>query len=157
MQLISLPAAITLTDLSERTFWRRFADGSMARETVKGKSMIRFDLIKPFLCFPFGPEDVAVLESAEAGDAEAQNEMALIFLSNDKPNGAVYWLEQAAKKDYADAMSLLSQCYMQGSGVPKNEDKGIMWLAKAAALGHEISKRQMQGIRDKYGRGRSVK
>ena len=92
MQFISLPAAITLTELSERTFWRKFADGSLARETVNGKAMISFDLIKPHLCLALSPEDLSVLASAVAGDAEAQNEMALIFLTNEKPKNAIYWL-----------------------------------------------------------------
>ena len=151
MQLITLPAAITLTEWSERTFWRKFADGSLARETVNGKAMISFDLIKPHLCLALSPEDLSVLASAVAGDAEAQNEMALIFLANKKPKGAIYWLEQAAKQGCADAMNLLSQCYMKGSGVPQDENTGMIWLAKAATLGHLISQCQMQGLRNRNG------
>ncbi|MBK7463894.1 MAG: sel1 repeat family protein [Betaproteobacteria bacterium] len=151
MQVISLPAAITLTELSERTFWRKFADGSLARETVNGKAMISFDLIKPHLCLALSPEDLSVLASAVAGDAEAQNEMALIFLANEKPKNAIYWLEQAAKQGCADAMNLLSQCYMKGSGVPQDENTGMIWLAKAATLGHLISQCQMQGLRNRNG------
>ena len=149
MQFISLPAAITLTKWSERTFWRKFADGSLARETVNGKAMISFDLIKPHLCLALSPEDLSVLASAVAGDAEAQNEMALIFLANKKPKGAIYWLEQAAKQGCADAMNLLSQSYMTGSGVPQDENMGMIWLAKAATQGHLISQCQMQGLRNK--------
>ena len=151
MQFISLPAAITLTELSERTFWRKFADGSLARETVNGKAMISFDLIKPHLCLALSPEDLSVLARAVAGDAEAQNEMALIFLTNEKPKNAIYWLEQAAKQGCADAMSLLSQCYMKGSGVPQDENTGMIWLAKAATQGHLISQCQMQGLRNRNG------
>ena len=151
MQFISLPAAITLTELSERTFGRKFADGSLARETVNGKAMISFDLIKPHLCLALSPEDLSVLASAVAGDAEAQNEMALIFLTNEKPKNAIYWLEQAAKQGCADAMNLLSQCYMKGSGVPQDENTGMIWLAKAATLGHLISQCQMQGLRNRNG------
>jgi TPR repeat protein len=154
MQVISLPAAITLTEWSERTFWRKFADGSLARETVNGKAMISFDLIKPHLCLALSPEDLSVLASAVAGDAEAQNEMALIFLANKKPKGAIYWLEQAAKQGCADAMNLLSQCYMKGSGVPQDENTGMIWLAKAATLGHLISQCQMQGLRNRNGPNR---
>lgn len=149
MQLISLPAAITLTEWSERTFWRKFADGSLVRETVNGKAMIHFDLIKPHLCLALEPEDLAALTSAVAGDAEAQNEMALIFLSKDKPKGAIYWLEQAAKQGYADAMNLLSHCYMSGNGVAKDENMGMVWLAKAATHGHLIAQRQMDGLHNK--------
>jgi hypothetical protein len=149
MQLISLSAAITLTDISERTFWRKFADGSINRVKVNGKVMIPFDSIKPHICFSLQPEDVAVLESADAGDAEAQNEIALIFLSHAKPKNAMYWLELAARQDYADAINLLGQCYMGVNGVVKDENTSMMWLAKAAALGHAISQLQMQSMRDK--------
>jgi TPR repeat protein len=154
MQLITLPAAITLTEWSERTFWRKFADGSLARETVNGKAMISFELINPHLCLALSPDDLAILASAVAGDAEAQNEMALIFLTNEKPKGAIYWLEQAAKQGCADAMNLLSQCYMKGSGVPQDENTGMIWLAKAATLGHLISQCQMQGLRNRNGPNR---
>ncbi len=138
---ISLPAAITLTEWSERTFFRKFADSSLTRDAKSGK--ISFELLKPHLCLTLEPEDLPVIESADAGDAEAQNEVALIFLSSGKPKGAIYWLEQAAKKDHADAMNLLSQCYMSGNGVQKSENTGVIWLAKAAAHGHLISQRQM--------------
>lgn len=154
MQLITLPAAITLTEWSERTFWRKFADGSLARETVNGKAMISFELIKPHLCLALSPDDLAILASAVAGDAEAQNEMALIFLANGKPKNAIYWLEQAAKQGCADAMNLLSQCFMKGSGVPQDENTGMIWLAKAATLGHLISQCQMQGLRNRNGPNR---
>ena len=154
MQLITLPAAITLTEWSERTFWRKFTDGSLARETVNGKAMISFELIKPHLCLALSPDDLAILASAVAGDAEAQNEMALIFLANGKPKNAIYWLEQAAKQGCADAMNLLSQCYMKGSGVPQDENTGMIWLAKAATLGHLISQCQMQGLRNRNGPNR---
>jgi TPR repeat protein len=146
---LSLPAAITLTDWSERTFWRKFADGSLTREMVNGKTMIDFAAIEPRLCLPLEAEDIALIEDADAGDAEAQNEVALIFLSNKQAKGAIYWLEQAAKQNHADAMNLLSQCYMYGNGVERNENTGLMWLAKAATLGHVISQRQMEGIRQR--------
>src|ERR1035437_1353811 len=146
MAHISLSAAITLTEWIERTFYRKFADGSMSRVTDSGKVMIPLNLIMPHLCLPLESEDVDVIEHADAGDAEAQNEVALIFLSNDKPKSAIYWLELAAKQNFADSMCLLSQCYMEGNGVPKDKNFGIMWLAKAAAFGHIIAQRQMQAL-----------
>ena len=148
MNLISLPAAITLTGWSERTFWRRFAEGSLARQTEKRGSMICFALIAPHLCVPLEAGDMSVLASADAGDALAQNDLALIFLANGKPKGALYWLELAARQDCADAMNLLANCYIGGNGVAKNDNQGMMWLAKAATLGHLISQGQMQGMRE---------
>lgn len=143
---ISLPAAITMTGWSERTFFRKFSDGSLSRETMNGKVMIPFRQLEPHLCIPMEPDDLSVLERADAGDAEAQNDLALIFMSKDKYEPAIYWLELAAKQNNADAMTFLSQCYMDGNGVPKDENVCVMWLARAAAYGHQIAQRQMSKI-----------
>ncbi|NOT66933.1 MAG: sel1 repeat family protein [Methylophilaceae bacterium] len=150
MNRISLAAAITLTEWSERTFYRKIADGYMSRVIENGRLMIPFELLKPHLSLALSAEDITVLQSADAGDAEAQNNLAVIFLSHDKPKGAIYWLELAAKQGCADAMSFLMDCYVNGKGVARDENAGMMWLAKAAALGHFISQRQMQGIYNKF-------
>ncbi len=146
MKSISLAAGITLTEWSERTFYRKFASGSLVREVKGGTSMIAFDLIKDQLCLPLDSDDVALLEMADAGDAAAQNDLALIFLSHGKHRGAIYWLELAAKQGYTDAMHWLGRCHIDGTGFAKNDNMGIMWLAKAAAHGHVISQQQMQGF-----------
>lgn len=148
MPLISLPAAISLTELSERTFWRKFADGSLQRELVGGKSMVDFVALQPYLCLgpDFNPAALNTLVAADSGDVVAQNEMALILLANDKGRAAIYWLELAARQASADAMNLLAWCHVDGKGVPADDNLGIMWLAKAAAHGHRIAQLQIQGI-----------
>ncbi|MDA0190327.1 MAG: tetratricopeptide repeat protein [Proteobacteria bacterium] len=146
MQRISLPAAITLTEWSERTFWRRFSDGSLVRETVNGKTLIDFDTLRPHLRLPMGQEELRVLEAAEGGVADAQNEMALILLQGGRPKGAIYWLELAARQGHADATCLLGLCHLNGEGTPRDENIGIMWLASAAARGHAIACRLMGGL-----------
>ena len=146
MTTISLPAAVTLTGWGERTYFRKFSDGSIPRVTENGRVMIDLEFIMPHLCLPLEPDDIAVLEGADAGNPEAQNDVALLFLSNNKPKGAVYWLQQAAKQNFADSMSFLSQCYMEGNGVPIDKNIGIMWLAKAAAFGHTIAQAQMKAL-----------
>ena len=148
MNRISLPAAISLTGWSERTFFRKFADGSLLREMVNGKLVIPFTLIRPYLCIPLELEQLQVLEKADDGDVQAQNDLALIFLANAKPKSAIYWLELAARQSNADAMNLLAHCYAVGSGVAQDDNMSMMWLAKAAAQGHVISQGQMQGMRD---------
>ena len=115
---------------------------------VNGKLVIPFHLIEPHLCIPLEPEELLVLEKADAGDARAQNDLALIFMANAKPKGSVYWLELAARQNFPDAMNLLAHCYAIGEGVAQDDNIGMMWLAKAAALGHVISQGQMQGMRD---------
>lgn len=153
MELISLAAAVTLTEWSERTFWRRFADGTVKREAGGnggGRSLVTLNSIRPYLCLPLNDEEIELVKLAGGGNAEAQNDLALIFLSNNKPKGAIYWLSLAAKQDHTEAMHWLGRCYMEGNGVPKDEDMGIMWLSRAAAFGHVISQGQMQAIRNKF-------
>lgn len=111
--------------------------------------MVPLDLVQPHLCLSLSPEDALVLANADAGDADAQNEVALLFLTEGKPEWAMGWLELAAKHGHADAMNLLGTGYIEGNGVPKNENLGIAWIAKAAANGHVISQRQMDFFRSR--------
>lgn len=153
MELISLAAAITLTEWSERTFWRRFADGSVKRETESGsngKSMVHLESIAAHLTIPLAPEDLALVQQADRGDPAAQNDLALIFLASGKPRGALYWLELAARQDYADAMHWLARCYLDGNGVAADDHLGLMWLSKAAAHGHPISQGQLQVMQERF-------
>ncbi|MDO9270337.1 MAG: hypothetical protein Q7T96_14630 [Methylobacter sp.] len=150
MQHLSLQAAITLTEWSERTIRRRLADGALqcaADNKAYYKTMICFDSIKHDICIPLNPNDIELIKSADAGDAKAQNDLALLFLEQNKPKSAVYWLELAAKQQVSDAMHLLGCCYLEGSGLPKDDNLAIMWIAKAASLGHPIALAQIQSIR----------
>ena len=153
--MISIAAAITLTGWSERTIWRRISDGTLSRvdeNTVKDKAMISLDAIKSNFCVPIEPEDFDLIENADAGNAGAQTDIALIFMSNKKMASVIYWLKLAVKQDYAEAMHWLGRCYTNGNGLPKDENLGIMWIAKAAAQGHVISQGQMQAMRDRMTR-----
>jgi TPR repeat protein len=151
--MISLATAITLTGWSKRTLWRRIADGTLARadeDVFAEKVKISLEAIRPYFCIPIALEDFHLIECADAGDVEAQTDLALVFLSNMKPENAVYWLKSATKQDYMNAMHLLGRCYTDGNGLSRDENLGIMWIAKAAALGHIISQAQMQAICDKF-------
>lgn len=148
MQHISLQATTTLTEWSERTIRRRLADGTLkcAANNDAHKTMICFDSIKHDLCIEFGPEDIQLIKSADSGDANAQNDLALLFLEHNKLKSAVYWLELAAKQNFSDAMHLLGCCYLEGNGVPQDDSLAVMWIAKAASLGHPIAQAQIQSI-----------
>lgn len=150
MQHLSLQAATTLTEWSIRTIRRRLADGTLqcaADNEAYYKTMICFDSIKPDICIALAPDDIELIKIADSGDATAQNDLALLFLEQNKPKSAVYWLELAAKQHCTDAMHLLGRCYLDGKGLPKNDNLGIMWIAKAASLGHPIALAQIQSIR----------
>ena len=150
MNLISIGTASTLTEWSERTIWRRLSDGSLPRQTGSGKLCISLESIQADVCIPLEPADIQVLMHAESGDATAQTDLALIFLEQNKPKSAVYWLESAAKQGNADAMHWMGRCYIDGIGLQCDDNLGLMWLSKAAAAGHPISQEQMQTMRDRF-------
>lgn len=149
--MISLATAATLTEWSKRTLWRRILDGTLSRSGSNEilddkKTKIALETIRPHIRIPIEPGDLELIEKADAGDAEAQTDLAVLFLSNGKPESALYWLELAAKQNYEGGMYWLGRCYIDGNGVPADENLGVMWIAKAASLGHVISKALMNAI-----------
>ena len=150
MHPISLQAAATLTEWSLSTLRRRLADGSLrcaSNHQDKNKVMICFDSIKNDMCIAFEDDDIKLIQSADAGDARAQNDLAVLFLEHHKYQSAIYWLELATKQGFADAMHLLGRCYLKGKGVAKDNNLAMMWIAKAASLGHPIALAQIKSIR----------
>lgn len=112
--------------------------------------MVELNAIKSNACVPLEEDDGPLIQDADTGNAEAQNDLALLFLANNKPRAAIYWLELAAKQDYPDAMHWLGRCHIDGNGVLQDENLGMMWLSKAAAHGHSISQAQMQTMLKKF-------
>lgn len=147
MEVISLAAAATLTEWSERTFWRRFRDGSMERHIRNGKAVVQFDEVAKHACLPLGKEEVALLDRADAGDAGAQTELALLFLEYKKIKGALAWLGLAARQDNANAMYLLGRIHIDGLDGEVDENLGLMWLCKAASLHDQFASAVMHAIR----------
>jgi uncharacterized protein len=147
--MINIATAMTLTGLSKRTLWRRITAGTFESSALKGdKTKITLATIKPYIRVPLEDRDYDLVIRADGGDPEAQCDLALIFLENDKPQAAFYWLELAAQQDFADAMHLLGRCYTDGNGIAKDENLGIMWIAKAASRGHVLAIAQIQGLSD---------
>ena len=150
MHYVSLQAAATLTGWSERTLRRRIADGTLKcaeGDEARYKTMISFDSIKNDICIALDPDVIELIKSADSGDANAQNDLAVLFLENNQPKSAVFWLELAAKQDLADAMHWLGRCYLEGNGLTKDNNLALMWIAKAASLGHPIAIEQIESIR----------
>jgi len=151
MPNISLKTATRLTGLSLRTLRRRITDGTLtcaSSEKDQYKiTMIGLDSIKNDIGIPLEPDAIELIKEADAGEPEAQNDLGVLFLENNKPQNAIYWLELAAKQDFADAMHLLGTCYLKGNGLAKDYNLALMWIAKAASLGHPIAIAQIQSIR----------
>lgn len=146
---ISLQAAMTLTEWSERTIRRRVADGSLdcvSDNNTSNKTLIYLKSIEADLCIPLPADDIELLKTADAGDAAAQTDLALLFLMHGKAKSAVYWLELAAKQNFPDAMHWLGCCYLRGEGFIKDETLALMWIAKAASLGHPVAQAQVEAL-----------
>lgn len=100
-----------------------------------------------FLCLLGGAaEGFALLVAADRGDSEAQTDLALLCLEQDRPDIALYWFQLAAQQGDADAMHHLSGLYQQGLGVERCESTAMLWRVKAAGAGHAIARAQMSGI-----------
>ena len=109
--------------------------------------MLSWEAVVPHICVPMTTEDLSFVLRADAGDAEAQNDIGQLFSIAGKHEIALYWLQQAAQQGHSDAMQWLGRCHLSGAGVPADEYLGIMWIAKAASHGHMIAKAQMNALR----------
>ena len=108
--------------------------------------MISLDDLVSSLQVPIDQKDYELLIEADVGDADAQNDLAQLFLEADRPDIALHWFKLAVDQDHADAMHNLATLHIKGIGVPKDETVGLMWLAKAATLGHQLSQVQVSAL-----------
>lgn len=146
---ISLDTAALVTAVSKRTLWRRLDDGQITRQEndSRGRAMLTLVDLVPMLCVSVDPEDYELLVDADAGNADAQNDLAQLFLDANRPDIAIHWMQLAVEQEHPDAIHNLAILYMKGVGVRRDTTKGLMWLAKAASLGHLIAKQQVATLR----------
>ena len=110
-------------------------------QTSNGK--VSLDQLRPHLAVK--TIDDGTIIKADQGDPEAQTDVAVMLMEHDQYELAAAWLKRAAEKS-PEAMSWLSQCYLRGTGLEQNLDLGFMWLHRAAAAGHVISKGQTEAL-----------
>ena len=153
MYVVSIDTAVAITALSRRTWWRRISEGTVRRviNDRRGRAMVYLNEVESYICIPMKPKDLAVILRADAGDADAQNDIGQLFSISGKHEEALYWLQHAARQDHPDAMQWLGRCYTSGDGVPQNDNLGLMWIAKAASYGHVIAQAQINSLRPKEG------
>lgn len=146
---VSLQAAESLTGLSRRTLWRRVADGTLPRlpADAHGRTMLPLPAVASHCTLPTTPDLWPLVLAADAGQPDAQCELALRLLEQHKPAAAQHWLEQAARHHHTEATHWLALCTLQGWGRPADEAQGMVWLARAAVLGHPVAQAQMAGLR----------
>lgn len=109
--------------------------------------MSKLVLIVTMLCLSLQmfSQDSELLRKAEAGDTEAQFQMALAFTdgffpSNHKEVNVGNWLKKAASNGHVEAMYWLSKSYYYGHyGIQQDNDEYIYWLKKTAKNGHPIA------------------
>lgn len=149
MKSISLDATIIITERSKRTWWRRLSESAVTRMgcDARGRATLAFDEIIPFISIPVEVDDLDLILMADRGDADAQNDVGQMFAAAEKIDAALYWLRAAADQGHSDAMQNLGSIYMAGKGVPRDENLGIMWIAKAASCGHVIANFQIKSLR----------
>lgn len=149
MKLISLEAAIAMGGCSKRTWWRRISENPSIKKgaDARGRALLSLDAVHSFMSLPEDPDLIDLIMSADKGNAEAQNECALIFSENNRHDTAVYWWKLSVEQGHRDAMHHLGRCYIEGVGVSQDEHLGIMWLAKSASCGHAIASAQIVSLR----------
>lgn len=143
MAYITLSTAASLTGLSKRTLWRRIADGQIHAQgnADQGEhTRIPFEEILPLSRISLEADDQTLIMLADMGEAEAQCDLALLFLTQKHPGEAVHWLTLSAKQHYPEAIHQLGRCYLSGDGIEANDTQGIELITRAAALGHTTSK-----------------
>ena len=148
MDFISVDATIAITALSRRTWWRRISQGIVSRvsDDERGRAMLILAEVVPHSCIPLEPDDLALIVRADTGHADAQSDIGQLFSIAGKHESALYWLLQAVRQDHPDAMQWLGSCYLRGAGVPRDENLGLMWIAKAASHNHVIAQAQINAL-----------
>ena len=150
MRTVSLSTAMTLSDLSESTFRRKIRSGEirlLPADDAGGPEGIAIDGNEAYLITDIALGHWELVRDADRGDALAQTELALVLQRHRKFRAAVYWLRLAAKRNDSHALHWLARCHLEGRGVARNEDKGIMLLARSALLGNVISAHQLAALR----------
>lgn len=80
--------------------------------------------------------DPALLAKANAGDAEAQNQLGDMYYFGDDVRRdyaqAALWYSKAADQGNADSEYRIGGFYHYGFGVPKDDARAFVWMKKAA-------------------------
>jgi len=95
-----------------------------------------------------------ILQEAQAGQAQAQYEVALHYdaVQADYP-AAVSWYQRAAEQGHVQAQFNLAQFYRLGEGVEQNSELALSWLLQAAEVGNDPQAQFMLGDIYRYGEG----
>ena len=143
--LISVDTAVVVAGVSKRTLWRWLGSGVIEHRGMdeRGRAMLAYADIKPKLCIAFADEDIGLLVAADQGGSDAQHDLGILCLEQDRADIALHWFNLAAEQGHADAMHFLSEMYQLGNGVVRSETTALLWRVKATEAGHVIAIAQM--------------
>ena len=147
-QYISVKTYASLGNLSERSVRRYVAMNVIdyISDAVKNRTLIALSEVLKNCPITLSNDDISLIIQADAGDANAQNDLALLFLAGSEPSIAIYWLTLSAKQNHSDAMQLLGACYATGTGLGQDKNKAMTWISKAATLGSVLALKQMDAM-----------
>lgn len=102
--------------------------------------------------------DVATLtQRANAGDVQAQAELADYYQERQDYANAFYWIQKLANQGHAIAQYSLGVMYDNGQGVRQDYTKAIEWYTKSANQGYASAQFNLgvlyadgQGVRQNY-------
>ena len=77
-----------------------------------------------------------LVQSAEQGNAEAQEKLGQRYLAKGTYDQAFYWLQKAADQNVASAQFSLSKLYYKGLSVEQNQEKAVALIKQAATNGY---------------------
>lgn len=167
MDSISLDAAVAISSISKSTLWRRMTEGFIGKagKDMRNRAMLVLADVLPLVDTPkpMADEDIYLLLAADAGAADAQADVGAMFYVAGNSKAALYWLHEAAAQDNADAMHWLAIMHAahasdaarpssaeEPGSIEASEREGnlaMMWLAKAATLGHRLAQQQMAQLK----------
>ncbi len=151
MITVSLDTAARLIGQTKRHIRRRIAEGSLTKVSSSdlfGRTHISLDAIRVNIGYPLTNEDISNIVKADAGDALAQEEVAIFFLEAGNQERALAWLQISAKNGCADAMLMLGENYLAGQTEIGTVEAGLYWLERAAMTGMLLAKQTLEGLKD---------
>lgn len=149
---LSLDSAVAVSGVSRSTLRRRMADGSVreGEKDASGRTTLVLSDVLALAHLPLDQDDLRVLLQADAGDAVAQTDMGAFFYLAGRDDAAQYWLHKAAAQGNTESMHWLGMLCAAGRdrdlSAERSRDAAVMWVARAAALGHPIAQRQMEQL-----------
>lgn len=102
--------------------------------------------------------DVATLtQKANAGDVQAQAELAIYYQERQDYTNEFYWTQKLANQGYPVAQFNLGNMYYKGKGVRQDYAKAVEWYTKSANQGDAQAQYNLgvlytkgQGVRQNY-------